>query len=323
MALQFTVLGSGSKGNASVISVHGKTILVDPGFSARTLRGRLSQVGLQPSQITEAILTHTHSDHANGTALELLAENNVAFWCHASHRQSLSVRDGFHQLDSKGLVRHYASSEFVSQSGLTIAPFELRHGAGRTFGFKFKHQNLKAGQSSSIGYLADVGCWSEPLAQHFLDCNLLALEFNHDVEMTRNSGRHPAVISRNLSDDGHLSNDQAAELLKFILKRSSLTLPMALVLLHISDSCNTIELAEQSARMAIHESTDAYIPVIPALQHQPLEMLAVSYSRMLPSSLSQHQSESIDNPITKPVPNSRTKKKRGTLPNQMELAFPA
>ena len=52
------------------------------------------------------------------------------------------------------------------------------------------------------------------LADALSGVDLLALEFNHDVAMQRSSGRHPMLIARVLGDEGHLSNAQAAALLR-------------------------------------------------------------------------------------------------------------
>ena len=51
------------------------------------------------------------------------------------------------------------------------------------------------------------------MAEAMVDVDLLGVEFNHDVELQRRSGRSPALIARNLGDRGHLSNRQGADLL--------------------------------------------------------------------------------------------------------------
>ena len=60
--------------------------------------------------------------------------------------------------------------------------------------------------------MADTGCWTGAAADALTDVDLLAVEFNHDVEMQRRSGRPWHLIARNLGDRGHLSNDQGAAL---------------------------------------------------------------------------------------------------------------
>lgn len=67
MALRFTTLASGSKGNCSVIGLGGKQLMIDIGLSGKSLKGRLGQVGLSIREISEVLLTHTHSDHVYDT----------------------------------------------------------------------------------------------------------------------------------------------------------------------------------------------------------------------------------------------------------------
>src|SRR5207244_3672814 len=90
--------------------------------------------------------------------------------------------------------------------------------------------------------------WSPELARQFTDVDILALEFNHDVSMQLNSGRHPFLIRRVLSDQGHLSNDQAAAMLAEILKLSEPGRLHSLVQLHLSRECNRPELAHSTAQ---------------------------------------------------------------------------
>jgi phosphoribosyl 1,2-cyclic phosphodiesterase len=321
MALLFSTLASGSQGNAALIQLNQKNLLIDAGISARVLQKRLAMIGLRVSDLTEAILTHTHSDHANGTAMQALADHQIPFRCHPSHEQQLSAREGFLSLKENGLVLHYGDNSFLSAVGVEIAPVRLQHGAGLTFGFRINHRLSRSGMVGSIAYFADLGCWNDQLVDHFSGCGLLAMEFNHDVAMTRESGRHPMIIARNLSDDGHLSNDQASSMLKSIIKYSCGLVPGHLVLLHISHECNTAELALTSARNAINEITTEFVSIHAAQQNVPLEWLAVSYHKDHPSKSETHSLPVIKEavkPISKPI-----RARFRAAPNQLEFAFPA
>src|SRR4051812_17981350 len=77
--------------------------------------------------------------------------------------------------------------------------------------------------------------------------DLLALEFNHDERMQRESGRHPSLIERVMGRGGHLSNRQAADVFRRVLE-SGHPAPKALVQIHLSRQCNRAELAYQSAQ---------------------------------------------------------------------------
>jgi hypothetical protein len=61
----------------------------------------------------------------------------------------------------------------------------------------------------SLAYVADLGTWDDELARSLADVDLLALEFNHDVDMDYASERSPYLIARVLGRHGHLSNGGA------------------------------------------------------------------------------------------------------------------
>jgi len=283
MSLRFTTLASGSRGNVALVDVDDRRLLIDCGLAARTLKGRLGQLGLKVGDITEVVLTHTHGDHANDTALALLAENGIWFWCHAGHERELGHKPGFQQLKQLGLVLHYDEKPFQSICGLRVAPVALRHGPGKTFGFRLEAVEKANQAQARIGYFADLGCWDDRVMRHFLDCQLLAMEFNHDVPMTLASGRHPAIIQRNLSDDGHLSNVQAAELLGLILENSGHVALQHLLLLHISDQCNTPELAQAAAERVLGKMQMEHVLARPALQNEPLEWFEIPFQQLPPA----------------------------------------
>src|SRR5262249_15557877 len=104
------------------------------------------------------------------------------------------------------------------------------------------------GEATSLAYLADLGCWDAALVQALRDVDLLALEFNHDVEMEYASGRQPSLIARVLGDEGHLSNVQAAGLLREVLRLSAPGRLRHVVQLHLSRDCNHPTLAATAAR---------------------------------------------------------------------------
>lgn len=91
------------------------------------------------------------------------------------------------------------------------------------------------------------------------DVDLLAVEFNHDVELEYASGRMPRLIARVLGDEGHLSNSQAAELVQAVLARSPNGRPRHLVQLHLSRECNRPSLARAAALAALASRTDVTV----------------------------------------------------------------
>lgn len=253
MSVQFAVLASGSRGNATLIRPGGPGLLIDLGVGPRTLTERLQSVGSGWEDVGSALLTHTHSDHLDNASLLNLARHNVPLYCHEGHRPALLRYPGFVALADLGLVRHYDDRPFLSPTGVRIEPVPLRHD-GPTFGFRVEARPSRGQRAVGIGYVADTGSWSADMADALAEVDLLGLEFNHEVELQRRSNRHPALIARNLGDHGHLSNAQAAEFLSAVVKRSGRRVMRHLVLLHLSEQCNHPSLAVRTARAAIREA---------------------------------------------------------------------
>ena len=66
--MRFSSLGSGSKGNATVVHYGDTLVLIDCGFSVKETEKRLSLRGLQVSDLSGIIVTHEHSDHIRGVS---------------------------------------------------------------------------------------------------------------------------------------------------------------------------------------------------------------------------------------------------------------
>lgn len=254
MSVQFAVLASGSQGNSTLVQSEGVGTLVDIGLGPRALAKRLGTVGSSLDRIATALLTHTHGDHLDNATLLTMTRLRIALYCHEGHRLELLLRGGFRALDSAGLVRYYDDRPFLTPNGLRVEPLELSHDGGPTFGFRIESKSARGKPSIALGYLADTGSWSTEMADALADVDLLGVEFNHDVEMQRNSRRSPALVARNLGDRGHLSNEQGAELVAAVLSRSGTETVRHVVLLHLSQQCNDPELALHIARKAIRQS---------------------------------------------------------------------
>jgi len=261
MGVQFHVLASGSSGNACVLDVGGFGILLDFGLSPKQLAPRMKRKRIAWENIHAAILTHTHTDHWQASTLAQLAKLKVPVYCHGEHLPSLAPTSrAIEALSTMRLIRHYEVGERLTlHSECACVPVGLRHDGAMTCGFRFE------GRSWAIGYAADLGSWNAHLATQLADVDLLAIEFNHDVALQLASGRHPLLIRRVLGDDGHLSNEQAANLLTRIVQLSESGRVKHLVQLHLSRECNRPDLADAAARRAL-EMLGIDMPIHTAVQ---------------------------------------------------------
>jgi phosphoribosyl 1,2-cyclic phosphodiesterase len=273
MTVRFTVLASGSAGNASVVQTSGGAILLDGGLQPRCLLERLASQNLVADTIRALLLTHTHGDHWNDSLLGWLAEGGRSLYCHPSHHPKLSRSAHFRRLLEANLVRDYEAEKGLDlPAGLRAVPIPVRHDGGATFGFRLQGPGNLFGEAVVLGYAADLGVWDEALLDGFQGIDLLALEFNHDVGMENRSPRPRFLIDRVLGDHGHLSNDQGAEFLRCLLAREASPRLSSLVQLHLSGDCNRPALARQAAQRVLDE-TETNLSIHTARQDQALKTI--------------------------------------------------
>ena len=149
----------------------------------------MTQVGASWNEIAAAILTHTHSDHVVDPSLRSLQSRGIPLYCHEGHCRGLERMSGFGVMNRAGLIRHFDDRPFLAPQGLRIEPIELSHDGGPTFGFRFESQPRRRGRPVSAGYVADTGCWTDRMVDALADVDLLGVEFNHDVDLQKRSGR--------------------------------------------------------------------------------------------------------------------------------------
>ncbi len=252
MMARFTVLASGSGGNAAFLTHRGFGLLIDCGIGPRAISDRLSAAGAKWADVSAVVLTHTHGDHWKALTLQRMQRERVPLILHAEHAKHLAVcSPEFPGLEKAGLVRTFRDGEpFALTEHLRCLPIRVPHDSEPTFAFRIDGTEPESDSGWSLGYASDLGHVPESLARAFRSVDVLALEFNHDVEMQRRSLRPPDLVARVLGNLGHLSNRQAAEFVKSNLQNRPVPL-RALYQLHLSRECNVADLARAAAEGAM------------------------------------------------------------------------
>jgi phosphoribosyl 1,2-cyclic phosphodiesterase len=276
MSGRFTVLASGSTGNAALLEADGFGLLVDCGIHPRTLTNRFREIGSGWDKISAAILTHTHGDHWKDDTLADLRSRNIPIYAHAEHFEQLSqCSNAYAPLLRAKLTRAYSDDRpFELAAGLVVKPIRVSHDADPTYAYRFDRSDAR-GSMWSVGYASDLGCSSKELVEAFAGVDVLALEYNHDVKLERRSRRPTFLIDRVLSDYGHLSNDQAAELTTAIAARSGEVFLSHLFQLHLSRECNRPELAAEAGKtsLARHSPGTAVITATQDKTTKPVDLI--------------------------------------------------
>jgi phosphoribosyl 1,2-cyclic phosphodiesterase len=238
--MRFASLGSGSKGNATLVQAGETVVMVDCGFSVRETTRRLERFGLTPGQLDAILVTHEHSDHCSGVAALSRKFEIPVYMTHGT--QSSGRCDNCFQ------TLNFTFSQNFTVGALEVEAVAVPHDAKEPSQYRF----FCGGKS--VGVLTDLGSVTEHVVERYRSCDALMLELNHVEELLR-WGVYPHHLKRRVGGDwGHLNNAQAASLLEEI-NHSGLR---HLVVAHISEKNNTRELAEQ-ALMGVLPSLDCVV----------------------------------------------------------------
>jgi phosphoribosyl 1,2-cyclic phosphodiesterase len=225
MSLRFSVLGSGSAGNAIIVEGGSTRVLVDCGFSLRETGRRLGRLECHPESLSAVLLTHEHSDHASGVERFAAHHGLPIYATYGTLRASTKAGTcGLMQIDGHTRFRI---------GDLQITPYPVPHDAREGCQFLF------GGEGRQLGLLTDAGHVTAHMVSVLRRCDALFLEANHDARMLL-GGPYPLALKRRVGGDyGHLSNNQAAALLREI----DCTRLQHLVAGHLSQQNNTADLA--------------------------------------------------------------------------------
>ncbi|MCP4469850.1 MAG: MBL fold metallo-hydrolase [Gammaproteobacteria bacterium] len=229
--MRIASLGSGSRGNATLVQHRDTTLLIDNGFSLRKFMQRLDRFEIEPDSIDAVLLTHEHGDHSGGVA-RLCANYSIPLWTAVGTARAVLIA-GF---DYHRLV----AGQAITFGQIEVLPVTVPHDANEPLQFIF-HQ---IDNGKRLGILTDTGHVTRHIVDAFSCLDALLLEFNYDAEMLT-SGPYPESLKQRVGGShGHLSNQQSLEFLRRI-DTSSLS---CLIAAHISEKNNTTAIVDSLIR---------------------------------------------------------------------------
>lgn len=231
--LKISPLFSGSRGNCALVQADGINILLDAGYGYKQIISRLAQFGLTPADITAILITHEHTDHIS--ALSYLT-------------RGLRVRVYAPTMICDCISQRTYCSEVLPIDGsfvlgdVNIDLYQCSHDSLDCVGYRFTCNG------ESVASVTDTGLINDALVDFLSPCKGILLESNHDVDMLKN-GPYPYPLKRRiLSDYGHLSNEQTAQ----VISKLKGTNVKHIVLAHLSEQNNTKEIAFNTAVNALN-----------------------------------------------------------------------
>ncbi len=199
--IEICALASGSNGNCYYIGNEYDAVLVDAGLSARQILMRMQDAGLDASKIRAIFISHEHSDHVRGVRV-LSNKLGVPAWFSKGTLNSIPTTG------RPSICSVFIPDKCLNINSFTIHPFLKNHDAAEPCSFRIEYDDWH------VGVFTDIGEPCDRVKQHLKKCHAVFLETNYDEKMLW-GGPYPYLLKRRVASSvGHLSNDQAFELVR-------------------------------------------------------------------------------------------------------------
>ncbi len=223
--MRIASLGSGSRGNATLIEDEETAILIDLGFSLKETVRRLHRIGRSPEDISGILVTHEHADHIHGVAAFARKYKTPVYLTPGTFNEK--------RMGNLPDLREVNCHRAFRVGSLGVEPVTVPHDAREPC------QYIVSSRSRVVGVLTDLGHITPYVSSRYSACDALLLECNHDVDMLANGPYSWQLKQRVGGIHGHLNNEQAAGLLSQV-ERARL---QHLIVCHISEKNNNPALA--------------------------------------------------------------------------------
>ncbi|MBI87681.1 MAG: hypothetical protein CMB67_01450 [Euryarchaeota archaeon] len=245
MSIGITHLGSGSRGNSTLLSSNDCNVLVDCGFSLSQTERRLGIAGIKPESIEAIVVTHHHKDHSN-SALNASKKWGSSLLCN----NGTASRMGWSPSEECITFGNLERIEFSTKLSMLAVP--VPHDDSDNVALIASD---RSGDRAAI--VTDLGEATQDLLDHLSSCNHISIEANYDHSRLIN-GPYPDSLKRRITGrGGHLSNVQTAQILRKVV-HSELE---SLVLCHLSEKNNAPHIAESEVLHSIGDDFKGSVSV--------------------------------------------------------------
>ncbi|SDN97035.1 MBL fold metallo-hydrolase [Alkalicoccus daliensis] len=237
MSLKFSVLASGSTGNAIYVETPKRRFLIDAGLSGKKIEQLFKEARLSPESLDGILVSHEHSDHIKGVGI-LARRYNIPVYANEKTWDAMTPHIGAVPSAQKFI---FGQESFQTFDDLDIESFVVSHDAADPMFFSFVHDGKK------LTVLTDTGYVSDRMLAAAEESDALVFESNHDVGMLR-MGHYPWNVKRRiLGDEGHVSNEDAGMALANLVRKKKADIYLA----HLSKDNNMKDLARMTVQQTL------------------------------------------------------------------------
>lgn len=237
MSFSYSILASGSTGNALYVESDEHSFLVDAGLSGKQMEGLFQQIDRELSKLSAIFVTHEHIDHIKGIGV-LARKYKLPVYANEKTWKAMENSVGAIPTEQKFVFNMESVKSFGS---IDIESFGVSHDAAQPMFYTFHHSGKK------LVLITDTGYVSDRMKGTISNADVYIFESNHDVQMLR-MGRYPWNIKRRiLSDVGHVSNEDAAIAMSEVIGDRTKRVYLA----HLSQDNNMKDLARMSVAQTL------------------------------------------------------------------------
>ena len=235
--MKFSVLASGSSGNAVYVENEEHSFLVDVGLSGKKMDQLFQEIDRDIKKLSGIFITHEHSDHIKGLGV-LARKYGIPIFANEKTWSAMDPMIGNVPLDQ----RFQFDMETVKQFGsIDIQSFAVSHDAVDPMFYIFHENDRK------LVLITDTGYVSDRMKGLIKGADSYVFESNHDVSMLQ-MGRYPWSVKRRiLSDVGHVSNEDAAVAMSEVIDLKNTNIYLS----HLSKDNNMKDLARMSVSQTL------------------------------------------------------------------------
>jgi len=262
MSARLCVLGSGSSGNGSWLSLPSREgsfeCFIDAGLSPKQTGERLRRRGLLPVRPRALVLTHADSDHWRPTWAPHVDRLELRVFARREHHAAL-VAAGV----PKSRLEALTPGEPVELApDVTIDSIATPHDEHGSTGLRFECAGGR------VAWLTDLGRAGDEVIEFARGCELVAIESNYCPRLQLASRRPPFLKARIMGGKGHLSNEECLAAIEAMMTAAL----GHVVLLHLSRECNH---AARIRELWLERRPDAWERVVVSSQATPTPVLTI------------------------------------------------